>query len=395
MTINFSPIAWLDKTLPPSLRDQNDAALLLRARVLMALCLMYLSSTVSIAVSIAILNMFGVITLWSAVLSSSVSSSVYLVTLIYFKRSANLFWAANLFMSTLFFATLAFVYATGGLHSPVLMILMCVCVCAFLMAGKYAGLFWSLMVALVYVIFYILDQNGIQTLQVVEDELLDLLMFFSWLYAGVIIFGGMALFASLTRNLSNTLNQEREQLRVKATYDPLTGAYNRPFFHDRIVQHLAQCHEPGRAFVFLDIEIMINALLSREDEELYLQQAVQALQNRYPGRVEPARSGGLALMAIIQDVADHEEAEEVVGSVYVALQSALDEMVAGIVMGAVMVPSYSETENEIIQTGRKATLEAKSANKPFVIYTDEDRIKLEAWTPKNWARRRFSEVVAR
>lgn len=393
--INFNPLALLDKTLPPSLREQNDATILLRARVLMAMCLMYLSSTISIAASIAILNLLGLITLWSAVLSSTVSSSVYLVTLIYFKRSANLFWSANLFMSTLFFATLAFVYATGGVHSPVMMILMCVCVCAFLMAGKYVGLFWSFMVGLVYVIFYMLDQNGIKTLQVVEDSLQDLLVFFSWLYAGVIIFGGMALFASLTRNLSNTLNQEREQLRVKATYDPLTGAYNRPFFHDRIMQYLAACQEPGRAFVFLDIELMISALLSREEEELYLQQAVQALQNRYPGRVEPARSGGMALMAIIQDVADREQAEEVVGSVYVALQSALDETMVAIVMGAVMVPSYSEMENEIIQTGRKATLEAKSLGKSFVIYTDEDRIKLEAWTPKNWARRRFSEVVAR
>src|SRR5690606_21768495 len=181
---------------------------------------------------------------------------------------------------------------------------MCVSVCAFLMAGKYSGLFWSSMVGLVYGVFYLLEQRGVTTLQVVENNLLDLLVYFSWLYAGVIIFGGMALFAGLTRNLSAALNQEREQLRIKATYDPLTGAYNRYFFHDRIRQRLARCHEPGRAFLFLDIEILINALVSREDEELYLQQAVQALQNRYPGRVEPARSGGLTLMAVIDDVAD-------------------------------------------------------------------------------------------
>lgn len=394
MMINFNPIAWLDNTLPESLREQNDPTILLRARVLMALCLMYLSSTVSIALAIALLNFLGVITLWSAVLSSSVSSAVYLVTFIYFKRSANLFWSANLFMTTLYCATLAFVYATGGIHSPVMMILMCVCVCAFLMAGKMAGLFWSSMVGLVYVIFYFLDRQGIDTLHVVEENLQDLLVFFCWLYAGIIIFGGMALFASLTRNLSSTLNQEREQLRVKATYDSLTGAYNRPFFHDRIVQHLAMCHQAGRAFVYLDIEIAINALSSREDEELFLQRAVQALQNRYPGRVEPARSGGLALMAIIQDVEGREQAEEIVGAVYVAVQSTLDETIATVVIGAVMVPAYSETEKIIVEAGRKATLEAKSSNKSFIIYTDEDRVKLDEWTPINWKQKRFSEVVA-
>jgi hypothetical protein len=36
----------------------------------------------------------------------------------------------------------------------------------------------------------------------------------------------------------------------------------------------------------------------------------------------------------------------------------------------------------------------KSAGKSFVLYSNEDRVRLEAWTPKNWARKRFSEVVA-
>lgn len=389
--MNF--LSLLDRLIPENIRAANDLTLLTRARVLVAFSLMNLSSTVFIALAITVANLLGVITLWSGVASSTVSVCLYSTQMFYFYRTGNIRWATHFFLAILTAATVTFVTITSGWQSPVIIILMCVSTCAFLMQGRKTGVMWSAIISLVYIVFFVIYKKGIVLPQVVESSLLYLLMLFSWIYAWFILFGGVLLYNGMTSQLSNTLNREREQLRRKATYDSISGAYKREAFIRHLRERTGDSLQPGKAFLMLDIEIIAKGILAREDEVGIQKKIHQTIEKTFPNRTFIARSNGLSFLAMIDQVNN----DAVAGKVLALMSEVLDRSLAAglvdITMGAVMVPGYSNEVDEIMVTARRAIQEAQKSGEKHVIYSQSRRIRVEKWTPKNWIHARFVDLT--
>lgn len=389
----MNPLKLLDQFIPGNILAANDLTLLTRARVLVAFSVMYLVSTFFIAITIAIVNLMGFLTLWSGVASSTVSGCLYACQLFYFKRSGNMRVATHFFLAILTTATVAFITITAGWESPVVMILMCVSTCAFLMQGRHTGFIWSGIISFIYVVYYVLYQFSVELPQVVEPSLLELLKLFSWIYAFAIMFGGVVLYSSMANQLSSTLNAEREQLRQKATYDSISGAYKREAFVRILQERVADCDRPGKAFVVLDIEIMANGLLSREDEVDIQVKTRKGIERAFPGRTIIAKSSGLSFLVIVDQANNDGVTAKIIEFTGSVLEKVADPGLLAITIGAVMVPGYSADVDEIMTTARRAIQEARHAGLPYVLYSQSRRIRVEKWAPRHWTRARFSEVI--
>lgn len=209
--------ALLDRFLPAGLQQSNDNTRLLKGRVLVFLSLMYLLSLGPMIVIFTVLGLLGIFSLWSAVLSSSISCCLYACQLMYFKRGGDMFRAANIGMFTMVAATTTCVAVTSGWTSPIMMILLCTPTCAFLMDGKRAGTLWSAAVATIGAFFLVAYINGIHFPQLITENLQDYLAYFSWLYGFMIVASGIVFYGNLTEKLNASARRERELLVMKAS----------------------------------------------------------------------------------------------------------------------------------------------------------------------------------
>lgn len=389
----MNAISLLDRLIPHNIHSMKDLMLLTRARVLVAFSIMYLFSTFFIAIIISIVNLMGILTLWSGAISSTISFSLYSLTLFYFYRTGNIQVATHCFLAILTLATVAFITITAGWTSPVNMILMCVATCAFLMQGRVTGILWSAIITAIYVTYYVLYKYGVDLPQVVDASLLDLLALFSWMYAWAIMFGGVLLYSSMANQLSLALSRERSQLQEKATYDSVSGAYKREAFIRLLRAKAVESDKPGNAFLMLDVEVIAKGILSRDDEVEIQQKIYQAITKAFPGRTTIAKSSGMSFLVMIDQANNDAVAAKIIDFLIDTVHKTIDAGLVAVTTGAVMVPGYSSDVDEVLVTARRAIQEAHQTGQAYVLYSQARRIRLEKWTPKHWVQARFAEVT--
>jgi GGDEF domain-containing protein len=382
----------LDRFLPADILQAADQTRLMKSRVMTFLSLMYLISLGSMVIIFTLLGLLGIFSLWSAVVSSSVSCCLYGYQLWYFKRGGDLFTAANIVMFTMVTATATFIFITGGWTSPVMMILLCTPICAFLMEGKQAGVMWSAVAAAIAIFFIILHAEAIALPNMVDAALFDYLAYCAWLYAFMIATSGIAFYGSLTKNLTAAANAERAQLKTKATYDVLTGAFNRQAFQQRLPQWLDQTS----ALLFVELEIEIDQQLSRDKLETLLQNCVQTLQSLFGDTLSIARSSSSSFQLVLRQITDANQAHAALQTAHLRLSALTDSEHAEFTMGAVLAPHFTSILADILETARKGILEARKQTLPYMLYTDADRpeIKYQLGVA-DYARYRYSELGAK
>jgi GGDEF domain-containing protein len=360
----------LDYFLPAKLLRRNHQASLMKGRVLVFLSLMYLSSLSMVAVLLALLSALGVFTLWSAVLSSSLSCGIYALQLRYFKRGGDLRRAANIGMLTMVTTTASCVLLTGGATSPVMIILLCTPTCAFLMEGKNAGLLWSVVVAFICAAFLQLRVQGITLPNMIDAKLMDYLSYCSWLYGFIIVAGGMTFYGSLTEKANVAAKQERLQLKNKATYDALTGVYSRQAFMQRLPQWQNE-QKNAAPLLFMEFDIETRFALQREHMEQLLIRCVETLQLLFDSHLVLSRNSGSSFQGLLFNVHDGGSAIQAMDLVNQQLEALSDGNLVKVTMGAAIVTRAHEPAR-ILQMAHKAIQNARTRELPYFFFNEAE-----------------------
>ncbi|HQQ64403.1 MAG TPA: GGDEF domain-containing protein [Pseudomonadales bacterium] len=390
--MKFDLLNQLDRFLPADLLQSDDETRLMKGRVMTFLSLMYLFSLGSMVLVFTLLGLLGIYSLWSAVVSSIISCCIYGYELWYFRRGGDLFTAANIVMFTMVTATAAFIFLTGGYTSPVMMILLCTPTCAFLMEGKQAGILWTVAVGAIACFFMILDVEAITLPNIVEDKLFDYLCYSAWLYGFMIATSGIAFYGSLTKKLTVAANTERMQLKAKATYDALTGAFSRQAFRQRLPQWLK--NQDG--MLFAELEIEIRQFQQREQLEALLTNCVQTLRSMFGAKLSIARSSSACFQILLRSVPDANQAHAILQTLHNRLTGLIENEQADFTLGAVMTPHYTNVLEHILQTARAGILEAKTQGLPYILYTEADRPEFKyRLGVADYARYRYAELLAK
>ncbi len=366
-------IALLDRFIPYHILENQDPAILMRSRVLVAVCLMYSVSLFSMVLLFLTLSLLGILQVLSTLPTSGITATIYTAMLFYFKRTGNHLVATNVMIIASFLGTTAFIAATNGWESSVMVTLFCLPMIAFLMGGIRPGLWWSALIALNYLAFFVLYKLGVEMPLVIEEDLLDWLTYCSWIYAWMVLFAGMALYNNLARGLSDSVSEERKNLVTRATYDTLSAAYTRKALIDTLRNKTANIRQDNASpFLFVDFEITTSETLSRSVEDHLVQDVVRCVRGAFPEYLTLGRSRGLYFMAIFEEVDDHCLAEEQLLMLQSLLIKEFGDIGIRACMGAVMVPDYSTDSSTILKTSRKALHEARNNHQQYRLYSAED-----------------------
>jgi len=390
--MNF--LALIDRFIPEQFLQKNDQNLI-KIRVMTSISLLYGASLVGIVLLLGTLSYLELVVVWETVAGSSVAASLYTFQIIYFKRTANWFNAVNIVMLTMFAATTGFIAATGGWTSPVMVVYVCIPMCAFLMEGKKSGVLWSSVIIVAYMVFLALHVKSVQMPQIIDAAFASYLVYFAWVYSWFMTAGGIALYGSVTQRLSESLNQERDKLRVRATYDVLTGAYSRGAFQDFFLESLISSVKDEKPFLYLDVELNDDALSSRREEERILQTTVKIIREAYTERVVIARSAGLSFLVMVDEVDEVVNAEEIALIIHGALLNEFEDLGIVVHVGAVMVPYYSKDAQIIMSGARRAVQDAITDEKSIAVYSTPYRSFHEEDYSNRWIRGTFAEIMAR
>ncbi len=385
----------LDQLLPKAFHTQCSGDELFRARITSGVTAMYFVSLVFVIVLLLLFTYLGYVEVWSAVISCSISSSCYLFQLIYFKKTGNLFIASTITILTLFGATCSFVTLTGGWQSPVVLFLFVVPMCAFLMMGHKPGIFWTGLAATAYLILGVFEYFSVPMPHVVAAEYEHLLKLFSWMFSWTIIVGGVSLYSGVVNSLNEAVNEEREKMRIKATFDEETGAYTRKAFQQLLKQKNREAALNTQSPMVL---FCLELEFSQRDQLLEQAQAfhdvLDKLRATLGEEIILSRYGGLSITGLITPQPNSDIAHAVTHDIYSKLQMMLDEHGATVYMGAVFMPGFSRDVNTLTQGARKALYIAKQKNRKLVIFAKSLSKAHEQDYIGEVVRARFDQVVA-
>lgn len=374
--INLADI--LDYFIAKSLRATTDEELRLRARITVGITLMYFSSMSSLSLLLSIIGYLDILVWWPATISCAFSASCYLFQMVYFKKTGNLFVASIITMSILFLFTSRFIYITGGWNSPVILFLFIVPMCAFLITGHKQGAVWSILSIGVYATLGWLEYAGIATPQIAVMEYDKLLRFFTWVFSWFMIVGGVMLYAGIVNSLNESINSEKEKIRLKATFDEESGAYTRKEFSKLLVKktRLPKSGIKTFALVFIELVNEKNDFAGSPRHEI-LKRLFNQIKLQLDDQVVVSRYGGLSMTALVSSIEELDDTRNMVNELYGKLQDIANQHGATLYLGAVVVPRTFTDIHAMTDDARKALHHAKAQKEKFTVYLRGEKKKDE------------------
>lgn len=286
---------FIDRLLPPELLQLQQVDLLFRARALVGGVLLISA----IALSMPILALWQGIDDRTLVTMMLPAAGALLLTgaisLFLFRYYATFTFSTHLFTTMHTATQLWIILATGGVReSPVISSLALQPILAFMIAGRWSGLIWTLIVISLGILLSPVDSKLlVPQLDATAREFLRQTI---WILLCTAFFGCFWYFDLINRRLAANIGRERDVAQFAAAHDPLTGLLNRTAFTLRLETGVrrAQFSAHPLALVYVDLDNFkaINDGLGHHAGDHLLTTLAQRLRQTVRASDSVARLGG-------------------------------------------------------------------------------------------------------
>ncbi len=255
MNIVASSTLSLNRWLPQRFLTLQDHGEALRVRIFLILIFLCVAPLLLLTLIMFCLTVIRYDSLWLPTLCVAVITFSQISCLLYFLKSGNINLCALIYASIIFVLVGTCAFFTGGWHSPVSIFLLALPVIACLVVSRNTGYIFSLAVLTLYVAFYLLEQRGYATEQLISPEYMPYAQAGMWFTSLSFIVGCLLLFDFSTMDLSRVIEKERIQFERDINVDDLTDTYNQESFLDEIDKCQMNQLENNQEFALIFIKI--------------------------------------------------------------------------------------------------------------------------------------------
>jgi diguanylate cyclase (GGDEF)-like protein len=316
------------------------------------------------------------------------SMSVYVVSLIILNRFAALFAAGNLALAGIYAGAMVSSWATGGIYSPVMYMILIPPVFAFVITNLKSAAFWSVLAVLSFIGIWGIDElvyeyeriEQFGSMQVIINSAdvttLNIVIPVATLIAILIV---VAVYEINSMQMKKMLSQERNMFAFKASHDPLTGLGNRAEFDTRLKMSIETAWHSSYplALVYIDLDGFkpINDTLGHHAGDIVLTTVSDRLSKLVRGTDMVARLGGDEFAIILQGIGDNQKIEPILQKVLTSISREinLDDGQTVSVRGSLGVAYYpedAETPDRLCRYADMAMYLAKEKKNTWRFYKD-------------------------
>jgi diguanylate cyclase (GGDEF)-like protein len=266
--------------------------------------------------------------------------------------------------------TVACVYF-GGTRSPTYALLILTPVLAGIVGSVRATLFWSILVALVWTTYLLLERIGIQFDQIILPQNYNVAITISYLAMGIAVTSIIIVYAEMNKALRNNLQAANRELDYLSLHDDLTGLRNRRFYDDRLERCMARAAKQSGMLALLTFDLNEFKAINDTHGHGVGDIVLAALGRRLPERIREtdliARLGGDEFAIIIEDVHSEEAvfgiARKLVAAVEEPIMVRMESLSVSASCGIALYPQHGSSRQALEDAADKALYTAKRAGR--------------------------------
>lgn len=373
--LSGSAFVTLDQFIEPSLKQDSEQ--LYRARVLVAMVLVY--SVILLLVALYLLLLAPIpfsSALWSTGLVLALDGVWVVVLWILRTRGAYELCAHITCGSTLLAITAGIAVSGGPLNSPATPVNIVPIILAFVLSGKRMGLIWTQLVLVAHALMLLGEKLFGAFPQWLNMEFAGVHHGAHWLVTYGAIMGLMMVFDSINARLKRERDAERERFEYLASHDPLTQLANRNVFDDhlRLAVGRARRHKHSFALFFIDLNGFkpINDKYGHEMGDRVLQVMAARLQTHFRAIDTVARLGGDEFAVIVEDLRNDNAVEQMAQKVVKLLSDPVESLPPEIALsgsvGVAIFPQHAQNEDQLVHHADLAMYHAKRARRSYRVF---------------------------
>lgn len=320
------------------------------------------------------------------------SSLCLCTSFLIFKSWGRLILAGNVAQIGIYAAGVFSAWQTGGIFSPMLLLLMIPPVFAFVLTNIRSGLLWTGLVSVTMLTLWVIEELGfwypdgiygfdIPMASMIIREHADFarMCIMIPLLTCISIVGVVVIYEVNSIRMHRLLFNERNRYAHKASHDPLTGLANREEFNLRLQLAMESASHASYsvALVYIDLDGFkpVNDTYGHHEGDLVLKVIAERLSGIVRGTDTVARLGGDEFGVILQGIGSEERAQPILDKMlWVIAQDILLECgervnVCGS-LGVAFYPRHSLTPENLCRQADEAMYKAKEEKNCWYSFAD-------------------------
>lgn len=362
---------FLDSALKNFSEDDRVRARIIFSVLVFASISVAFSSFVMMCLSLLLVR-----NLWIGVLFSVVVATGMGLTAVLFRRNGHILMAANIFAILMFASIGSAFVVTGGINSPVAFLFLAVPVSIFMVAGRKSGLLWSCITLLGYLIVFYLQHSGVNFVQIMRSQNVEMVTTSLWYMSGVIIIGFLAIYERIVGGLVTAIHEEKSKYHDEAIYDALTGFLNRESFQEKFEEALHKVSTSGGRLSLLRVDIknlkqIVNQFGYDMGDEL-IKRISAICQDALGAEGFLGRFGSGELCILIPEAEDRGRIISLISRIkkdcghYIQASNGV-KLPVRLSIGGVFAPDYSISSRSLLRGVQDALVESESLRENFVL----------------------------
>jgi diguanylate cyclase (GGDEF)-like protein len=298
------------------------------------------------------------------------ASLSYVALLFLLKRTKNLISFGHWVLRIQFLSMTGFIVVSGGNDSPLLPLYAVIIVLSFLFTGMSGGFVWTFIAITCHQVISRIDPQlwtELNSLNPTFDPAFDRLT--TVLLYSLIFFASISYYL-VTHQLISNIRQERQEYRIGAEQDELTGLGNRRSFETLLAKYAdsARHNQGSFALLYLDLDKFkpVNDSYGHEAGDIVLRIVAERILGKIRSDDRAFRLGGDEFAVIFQGVREKSQITSAALHTLEVIRQPIDIGQTSVRIdcsgGAALFPSGSDDIDELVRIADKAMYCAKASS---------------------------------
>ena len=255
----------------------------------------------------------------------------------------------------------------GGTRSPTYALLILAPVMASIVGGTAAGLFWTSLVLLIWVVILGLERLGMQFQQIILPQNQNFALTIAYAAMGLAVVSIIMVYAEMNKHLRQALQSANSELDYLSSHDDLTGLYNRRFYEQRMNRSLERARRAGKAVGLLMFDLddfkEINDTHGHGMGDALLIKLGERLKTQVRDTDLIARLGGDEFVVLMENMRAPEDLLEIAAKLVATVEQPVklrnQVMALSVSCGVAVYPHDGSSREELEEKADKAMYRAK------------------------------------
>ena len=255
----------------------------------------------------------------------------------------------------------------GGTRSPTYALLILAPVMASIVGGTAAGLFWTSLVLLIWVVILGLERLGMQFQQIILPQNQNFALTIAYAAMGLAVVSIIMVYAEMNKHLRQALQSANTELDYLSSHDDLTGLYNRRFYEQRMARSLERAQRAGKAVGLLMFDLddfkEINDTHGHGMGDALLIKLGERLKTQVRDTDLIARLGGDEFVVLMENMRAPEDLLEIAAKLVATVEQPVklrnQVMALSVSCGVAVYPHDGSSREELEEKADRAMYRAK------------------------------------